>query len=1183
MNVPICTRLAAGTLALVSLALGSWQQVDASTPSSALAPPPNGMRPLEPGRGWFALMNATVHPRPGETIERAMVVVQDGKILAVVSRGEGEPALTAPAGAEARDFTGRHVYAGFIEPLVEVDVPMPDPRAPGSHWNSRVTPQRSALDKGAGGIDDKSGRTLRSLGFTAAGIVPRGGVIEGWAAVVSLAEAPVDPSQGPPEVYRDRAFIGVDFETSDRRRGAPVDPSRGDDLRWSRYPDSQMGAIALIRQTLNDAEWQAAARKAGSFKDETNCLDALAPLSGPEGKPAGPLLVFDSGDELEALRGAAIAREFDRSAAVLGSGMEFRRIEAIKAAAIPVIVPLTFPQKPNVATIGRAESVELREMINWEQGPTNPRRLDSAGVPVSLTSGKIPDKQGGRGAFADRLAQAIKHGLKPDRALAMLTTNPAELLGVADRLGTVAPGKQANLVVSDGPLFTDVPDAPKTWKKPRIVEVWIDGRRHVITDVPSAKLEGVWSVKLDPAPADGSSVTLSVTDRNEITVEEVTPAVPPASEPKKVSGKARNVRLDDNRLSFVLDHEKFGEPGVMLVSAVVEKDAGGVATIHGDAALPSGRRFTFTAARTGDLPPSTSDQAKKDEKPEDAKPEPKRETEAIAAIPESLGLPLGPYALGAYPAQMEAVITNATIWTSGPKGVIENGAVVISGGKIRYVGPAGDALRDPGIVKPDFITIDARGKYLAPGIIDCHSHTGISRGVNEAGQAVTAEVRIQDVTDPDSVSWYRQLAGGVTAVNSLHGSANPIGGQNCVNKIRWGCVAPSDMHMQEAIPGIKFALGENVKQSNWGNQFTTRYPQTRMGVKTIIRDRFTAAKEYAAAWDAWQKGNERTPDGFTDGRVYRRAGVSLAPRRDLELEALAEVVEGRRLVHCHSYRQDEILMLCRVAGDFGFKIGTFQHNLEGYKVAEAMREHALGASMFSDWWAFKVEVQDAIPFSGPIAHDQGVVVSYNSDSDELARRMNVEGGKAAKYSGGGGPATKLTPAQGYEFVTINAAKQLKIENVTGSIEVGKDADIALWSGPPSSSTSRCEMTWVDGRRLFSLEDDAAMRKQIASERARLIQKILSADAPGGGRSAKPKPDGDEDDKKPTPSEGDELDDAELAQARAAGRGLLAGALHDAQAVRRNHYLALLMRGLDPRYHRAGDCGCDASLFGLEQR
>src|SRR5690606_28732178 len=330
---------------------------------------------------------------------------------------------------------------------------------------------------------------------------------------------------------------------------------------------------------------------------------------------------------------------------------------------------------------------------------------------------------------------------------------------------------------------------------------------------------------------------------------------------------------------------------------------------------------------------------------------------------------------------------------------------------------------------------------------------------------------------------------------------------------------------------------ENPKWSNAGDRSNNRYPQTRMGVEAIIRDRFTAAREYLRQRDEATKGR----NGGLIARG-RSESSSLPPRRDLELEALAEILAGERRVHCHSYRQDEILMLCRVAADFGFKIGTFQHILEGYKVADEVGKHALGASCFTDWWAYKVEVQDAIPYAGPIMYEQGVLVSFNSDSDELARRMNWEAAKAVKYG------RDLPPEEALKFVTLNPAKQLMIDDRVGSIEAGKDADLAIWSGPPLSAFSRCVATYVDGRRLFSLEDDAKHRETIAKERTRIIQKILALGG-GGTRGGRPGGDGD----------------------GPAGRGPRQRPTDEVEWLR-EYYLDLINRGGDPDAARPGECG-----------
>ncbi|MCC6321820.1 MAG: amidohydrolase family protein [Phycisphaerales bacterium] len=1481
------THLTRGLLA--ALAFGSVAALAQPTSTSPLAPPPNGVRRLDPGApvgeaGRFALTGATVHTAPGKTIENATVLIRAGRIESV-----GPAGAAAPPGVQVREAAGTHIYPGFIEPYLEVDVPAPDADAPGVHWNPNVTPQRTALDKGSRGVDDRTARSLREMGFTAAAISPRAGIFRGSSSVVSLADMGRDPSGSRPRTYRDHAYQCVGLDPV--RAGGRGDDSTPDSSRWSGYPNSQMGAIALVRQTLSDADWQQQARAGGQFNDAHNALDALAkpPAAAPTpNSPSGAdrawdgLLLFDAADELEALRCAKIADEFKRPAAILGSGQEYQRLEAVVSTRLPLILPLVAPRAPQVGSIGEQNNTELAELMHWEQAPTNPRRVDAAlaaagrASDLCLTTSKSADRAGGgggrrgrpvvdspesqpgpesagaggsRSSFADRLGSAIRHGLPADRALAMLTINPARLLGLERDLGTVEPGKVANLVVADGPLFTDRPDAPKKdepgYIKPgRITGVWIDGREHIIRSLPPIPVGGRYELTLDPPPQATLRITFDIDDssspdRPDLRITKTTPdeAHPDdASKDKSVEINVTDFTVRNTTFRFSFEHEPFGEKGVFVNSGVIEKSPDGTTVLRAEGVRSSGKIFNWTARRTGpaaprkrslagawpllfdapgaasntpllvfdqgniptiqpapglkqavegkplkidnfsydgakfsyafdqsqmlgqdgkplegvaqveatmdwttnpprlsgtlsppdgagaprlaftsirrarnpfagdwritqadgvahdlnspdgltitikgggtqsgpgtggggrrgrgraaeaagdgsasrgptvtltftrkDKPPTLIEaseieqrggklfflhaleklgapgesrdeltiawnkddpgkdiliglgrtsadsahayQAARVIKPDDIK----RETAAIASIPEKLPLPFGPYGLEAQPAPGRFLITNATIWTckdGTADTVIPNGAVVISDGKISYVGPSASLPR----LTDGFTTIDAKGKFVTPGIIDCHSHTGISRGVNESGQAVTAEVRIGDVTNPDDVSWYRQLAGGVTCVNNLHGSANAIGGQSMVNKIRWGCARPDDMHFERAtalalegsasttdpqargaLPGIKFALGENPKQSNWGDRSVTRYPQTRMGVETLIRDRFTAAKEYGEALKKSVVGSVANGNGDLVPHG--------APRRDLELEALAQVLAGTRLVHCHSYRQDEILMLTRVARDFNFKIGTFQHILEGYKVADELVRHSGGGSAFSDWWAYKIEVQDAIPAAGPLMAEQGVTVSYNSDSDEMARRLNVEAGKATKYSRNN-KGGAISPHEAFKFVTLNPAKQLHIDKFTGTLEAGKDADVAIWSGAPTSPTSRCETTFVDGRRLFSLELDSQHRDHIASERARLIQKALANPDRGGrdaGEGAEVAADFDVDYDSAATNLQIELS---LQQARAVGRRLmLLEAQRSADDYIREQNLDLIRRGLDPRWMRAGDCGC----------
>ena len=420
------------------------------------------------------------------------------------------------------------------------------------------------------------------------------------------------------------------------------------------------------------------------------------------------------------------------------------------------------------------------------------------------------------------------------------------------------------------------------------------------------------------------------------------------------------------------------------------------------------------------------------------------------------------------------VVRHATIWTEGPAGTLTDADLVVAGGKVVAVGknlaaPAGA------------LEIDGRGKHVSPGIIDAHSHTAIDDSSNEFTHNVTAEVRIRDVLDPFDVAIYRELAGGTTVANVLHGSANAIGGQSQVVKWRRGA-GPDDLPFVGAPEVIKFALGENPKQSNFQNPHP-RYPATRMGVADLIRERFLAARDYKRRQEEYAKA------------AAVKGAHPIPVRRDLQLEALVEVLEGKRLIHCHSYRKDEILQMIRTAEEFGVKVAAFQHVLEGYKVADEIARHGAGASTFSDWWAYKFEVYDAIPYNGALMRERGVVVSFNSDSDELARRLNGEAAKAVKYGG-------VPPIDALAFVTINPAKQLGVEKRVGSLEPGKDGDFVIWNGDPLSAESVAQETWIEGRKYFDRAADLAKRPALEKERADLVAKAKALLPPASGEKGR---------------------------------------------------------------------------------
>jgi imidazolonepropionase-like amidohydrolase len=407
------------------------------------------------------------------------------------------------------------------------------------------------------------------------------------------------------------------------------------------------------------------------------------------------------------------------------------------------------------------------------------------------------------------------------------------------------------------------------------------------------------------------------------------------------------------------------------------------------------------------------------------------------------------YGFDELPEQEDVLFQGATVWTNEAEGILEQTDVLVKDGIISKVGKdlkAGKAR-----------VIDARGKHLTTGIIDEHSHIA-TLSTNESGQNSTAEVSMEDAINNEDLNIYRNLAGGVTQAQILHGSANPIGGRSAIVKLKWG--KPTSEMIDQKAPGfIKFALGENVKQSNWSSY--TRFPQTRMGVEQVFMDYFQRAREY----DANQKAGKEQ-------------------RRDLDLEVLAEILNEERFISCHSYVQSEINMLMKVAEQFDFKVNTFTHILEGYKVADKMKEHGVGGSTFSDWWAYKFEVNDAIPYNAAIMHSQGVVTAINSDDAEMSRRLNQEAAKSVKYGG-------VSEEDAWKFVTLNPAKLLHIDDRLGSIKEGKEADLVLWTDHPLSVKAKAEKTMIEGVIYFDLETDQQARVKMEKEKNELINMMLS--------------------------------------------------------------------------------------------
>lgn len=968
--------------------------------------PPEGIRKNTPA--VHALTNLTIVPAPGKRIEKGTIIIRDGVIRAVGAN------VAVPADAREWDCTGLTAYAGMIDLASEYGQPKPKGSAPAAepvrgaaYWNSNILAEYSAASEFL--PEKEAAEKLRAAGFTTVLSVPQQGIIKGNSVLVNLGNDDANA-----QVLRSSMFQHITLSSLGFGQG---------------YPDSHMGAIALIRQTMIDALWYADAQRIYAKNPVQTRPEENVQLAALERAASGKqMVVFETSDELRAFRAGAIAKEFSLQWMLRGSGYEYRRVDAVKALNVPVIVPVNFPDAPSVESPEDAFNTGYEELRHWDFASENPARLRKAGVTIALTSAMLKDA----GKFRSMVRTAIDCGLPLNDALAAVTTVPAQLAGMEKQLGTLEPGKIANIVLMDGGLFAETSS---------VRETWVEGVRYEVKSAPAADVRGTWKFTVAGAPSD--TAQLEITGEAE--------AVSVLVKKGEKSVKASSASFTQRQLSVTLEGDSLGWSGIVRFSGTVNGTQ-----LSGLIDLPAGGSGRWSADLVSPF------KAKSDSS--------KAPGPITASFP--LVYPDGAFGRTEIPKQQDVFVKNATIWTSASAGVLEGADMIISKGKIVKVGK--------GLSAPSgAVVIDANGKHVTAGLIDAHSHTAISDGVNEAGQAVTAEVRIGDVVNADDINIYRQLAGGLTTINQLHGSANAMGGQNQVSKLRWGML-PEQMKFEGAIPGIKFALGENPKQSNWGERFTTRYPQTRMGVEQIIRDGFTAAKEYEQALTAAKS----TP-------------TLIPPRRDLELETLVEILNKKRLIHSHCYRQDEIMMLMKVSDDFGFQIGTLQHILEGYKVADEMAKRGIGASAFSDWWAYKYEVVDAIPYAGALMHNAGVLVSYNSDSNEMARRMNLEAAKAVKYGG-------VSETDALNFVTINPAKQLRIDSRVGSLEAGKDADFVIWSGHPLSTYSICEQTWIEGRRFFDRTEDAAMRQDLQVKKAELTQKAMRSKKKGAGPQQLPR-------------------------------------------------------------------------------
>ncbi|WP_286760676.1 amidohydrolase family protein [Salegentibacter sp. UBA1130] len=766
------------------------------------------------------------------------------------------------------------------------------------------------------------------------------------------------------------------------------------------YPTSTMGAMALIRQTYLDAEWYGK----GKSNNKDLALEAL-------NRNKNLTQIFATDNLLDALRAGKIGNEFNVNYVILGDGKEYQRLEEIKETGSTFMVPLNFPDAYDVEDPFMAEHVTIEEMKTWNQAPANLKMLAENDIPFTITAHDLDAEKD----FRNNLLKAVSYGLSKEDALAALTTTPAKILGEENRLGTLKEGAWANFIITSGDYFD---------KETSVFENWIQGEKTVINKMNTTDITGTYDLNLE-----GKTYELKISGK---------PEAPKASVKSGDTKLGAKLSFSDNWMNLLLSPADTTKTGFTRLVAKTDENK---EQISGTAYLSDGSETDFSATR------KASNETAAAEEDEEENGEDKEE-DIREIMPVSF--PNKAYGFSEMPKEETILFKNATVWTNEAEGILENTDVLVKNGEISRIGKnlsAGNAK-----------VIDATGKHLTSGIIDEHSHIAAS-AINEAGHNSTAEVTMEDVVDPTDMNIYRNLAGGVTTVQLLHGSANPIGGRSAILRLKWGEDA-EDMIFENSPKFIKFALGENVKQSNWGSR--SRFPQTRMGVEQVFTDYFTRAKEYEKA-----KQNDKD---F---------------RKDLEMETLLEIINSERFVSAHSYVQSEINMLMKVAENFDFRINTFTHILEGYKVADKMKEHGAGGSTFSDWWAYKYEVNDAIPFNAPIMHSQGIVTAINSDDAEMSRRLNQEAAKSVKYGG-------VSEEEAWKFVTLNPAKLLHIDDRVGSVKTGKDADLVLWSDNPLSIYAKAEKTLIQGKVFFDIERDKKLREEIQQQRSELITQMLEA-------------------------------------------------------------------------------------------
>ena len=928
---------------------------------------------------YTTFTNAKIYSSHNTTIENGSMVVKDGKIVQIGKSVE------IPKNSTIIDLEGKSIYPSFIDIYSKFGVKAPerksgDRRSPqynnarkGYYWNDHIRPEQNAIEFFK--YDDRKAKELIKNGFGAVNTHLSDGIIRGKGVLIALTDS------------GDSNNIIDDNSTQYLSLSKSVTSSQS-------YPSSIMGVFALLKQVYFDAEWYSK----GLSKTNDKSLEAL-------NENKNLIQIFEAKNKINSLRIDKIGDEFDIQYVLLGGGDEYERIEEIKATNASYILPVNFPDAYDVEDTYSANILQLSDMREWNQKPTNPSHLEKNNIVFAITLDGLKSPNN----LKENIIKAIDHGLTKEKALEALTSIPAKLIGRNDVLGYLKKDYLANFLITSGEIFDN---------NTVIYENWVKGNRNIINSMEIKDIRGKYK--------------LTVGDKN--TVLDISGKL------EKPKAKLKDSTLTVKKLSYKggwLNMTVNDDSNFIRISLRVNKENN---NLNGKAYYSDG---SVSNLNVDFFEKQINDTKKSKEKI----------TKEINIVP--ITYPNMAYGFGKLQESQDILIKNTTVWTNEIQGVLKNTDVLITKGKISKVGI--------NLKYKSALVIDGTGKHLTSGIIDEHSHIAAS-SINEGGHNSSAEVTIEEVIDPEDINIYRNLAGGVTTIQILHGSANPIGGRSAIIKLKWGENA-NNLIFKNSPKFIKFALGENVKQSNW--QSYNRFPQSRMGVEQLYVDYFTRAKEY----DRIKKS----------GNIYRK---------DLELEVLAEILNKQRFISCHSYVQSEINMLMKVAEKFNFKINTFTHILEGYKVADKMKEHGVGASTFSDWWAYKFEVNDAIPYNASILHNAGVTTAINSDDAEMSRRLNQEAAKTIKYGG-------LSEEDAWKTVTLNPAKLLRIDDKVGSIKIGKDADVVLWNQNPLSVYAIAEKTIIDGAIYFDKERDKKLREEIKEERNLLINMMMEEKNKGG--------------------------------------------------------------------------------------